>query len=326
MCSQRTRRRGFTLIELLVVIAIIAILIALLLPAVQQAREAARRTECKNKLKQLGLAVHNYAESHKVLPPGMFNTINGYGNAHEIPMGTVNRVTFFAMLLPYIDQAPMYQWWMSGPRVNGARVNPWRIPGLTTTIVPLMLCPSDPSAGHLVPSDGFCGNYLGCGGARDWGARYSVLDSAGQKPGGAFYPLSSTALRDFVDGTSNSVIFGEIITVDAGTAVPACTAPDGDLRGLMWNGVHMTSLVTTLYPPNTSVPDVVGYNSCLAIPEAPVTANISGNMNLSVRSFHAGGAQVTLGDGSVRFVSSNIDTATFRSLGTIAGGEVIGEF
>ncbi|HWL07525.1 MAG TPA: DUF1559 domain-containing protein [Planctomicrobium sp.] len=326
-------RHGFTLIELLVVIAIIAILVALLLPAVQQAREAARRAQCKNNLKQLGLAMHNYHDTHRVFPPGMFNVINGYGSPYEAAAGTTNRATFFAMILPYIDQGPLYNRWTSSvTQVNGGTVYPWTTdPGLTQVVVRTMLCPSDPSAGHKDHgSNGFCGNYTGCTGAQAWGNQYTTLDAAGDPPQGIFHCRSNSALRDVTDGASNTILMGEILTVSGGTQPPGGSCPNTngrDMRGLYWNGVHMTVLFSALYPPNTMIPDVAGYGVCAErLPQAPSRANQSSGMNLSARSMHTGGAHITLADGSVRFVSQNINTSTFNALGTRAMGELVGEF
>jgi len=330
--SHTSRNHGFTLIELLVVIAIIAILIALLLPAVQQAREAARRSQCKNNLKQVGLAMHNYHDTHSVFPPGMFNMINAYGPPYEADAGTTNRVTFFAMILPYIEQAPLYNRWTNtfASRSPGATFYPWSVdPALTQVVVSAMLCPSDPSTGHLEHgNNGFCGNYVGCTGSLPWGDRYSTNDSSGTSPKGLFHCRSKTAMRDITDGASNTILMGEILTVKGGTlpADGSCTNIK-DMRGLYWNGVHMTVLFSAYYSPNPpNVPDTAGYPACAETPQAPSNANQSTGMNLSARSMHTGGAHITLADGSVRFVSNNTNRATFNALGTRASGEIVGEF
>lgn len=128
-----TRKRGFTLIELLVVIAIIAILIALLLPAVQQAREAARRSTCKNNLKQIGIALHNYHDTHSVLPPGVLMFDDGSGDP-DPDLGNWGWNTF---LLPYIDQAPLY----NQLTPNGANFPTSAAGSLIQTVVPILVCP-----------------------------------------------------------------------------------------------------------------------------------------------------------------------------------------
>ncbi|WP_437185337.1 DUF1559 domain-containing protein [Planctomicrobium sp. SH668] len=318
-------KQGFTLIELLVVIAIIAVLIALLLPAVQQAREAARRSQCKNNLKQFGLAMHNYHDSHNTFPPGMFNVINGYGEPYESQAGTTNRVSFFAMVLPYIDQAPLYNRWASIQQVGGGIVYPWNIPDVTSVKVPMAFCPSDPSAGFSHPNDGILGNYLGCSGSKPWGSMYSVTDIDQGAPNGIFHIRSKTGMNSITDGSSNTIMMGEILTVANGTMGQGCSS-NADLRGLYWNAVHMTALFSTFYPPNTQAADIVGYAVCSEIPRAPVSVNAAEGMNLSARSNHIGGAHFTMADGSVRFISENTDTATFRALGSKSLGEVTGEF
>jgi len=187
-------RRGFTLIELLVVIAIIAILIALLLPAVQQAREAARRSTCKNNMKQIGLALHNYHDTHRTFPPS-------YVDNH--PGGAVfqnNDLAWSMFLLPFLDQAPLYNN-ISG---SGAMDLDWTtIPAMTTgatayakVVLPAFICPSDPTEG--------VNTKIGSYGKSNYKAVRSVLT----------YPTSARRMRDFTDGTSNTFIVGESDTKD----------------------------------------------------------------------------------------------------------------
>lgn len=316
-------RRAFTLVELLVVIAIIGVMVGLLLPAVQSAREAARRSSCGNNMRQLGIGMHNYHDTHRVLPPGQFNGVNDYRGEESARLRSVDRLCFFQMILPFIEQAPLYDRWMS------ASVAPWPYgndPGLTQLVVNTMLCPSDPSTGHNeLGQDGFVGNYTVCFGPRAWGTQYSLVDSDGSTPRGLFYVRSKTGLRDASDGTSNTLMMGEILTVKGGARVPACSQ-QLDLRGSYWNALHMSVLFSALYPPNTSVPDVLGWGACASLPKAPVTADMSGGMNVSARSMHPGGVHVVLADASVRFISDSINMVTFQALSTRNGGEVLGEF
>ncbi|MDB5337451.1 MAG: hypothetical protein JWN70_3070 [Planctomycetaceae bacterium] len=312
------RKRGFTLIELLVVIAIIAVLIALLLPAVQQAREAARRSQCKNNFKQIGLGLHNYHDNFRVFQPGLYNTINNWTTP---PAGGLDRLGWMPALLPYIDQANLYNQWQKefATGVSGLAFS------LRTTVIPVMTCPSDPNAGKMSGfGNGFVGNILLSGGARAWGAQNTATDSAGGTPTGLFYTNSSVGIRDITDGTSNTIMSSEIALIPDGGATPAGCSANIDTRGLMWNHVHMSSLIITLRPPNSPVADVVGYG-CQNAPETPCTCGLSNGV-ITPRSRHVGGVHVGLADGSTRFVSSNVDTTVFQNLGTKAGGEVIGDF
>lgn len=303
-------RRAFTLIELLVVIAIIAVLIALLLPAVQQAREAARRSQCKNNLKQVGLALHNYHDNFRVFPPGQFNSFGIDG-----PGGT-NRICWAQQLLPYVDQAPLYNQYM----VNvAAGTIGFLHPGRDVKI-PVFMCPTDPLSGKNVTTpvatqQGFHGNYVLCAHNQEYPANGAGSGNTGLT--GMFYPLSQTSMRDVLDGTSNTLMGSEILlTSDSATL--------HDLRGRYWNTWEGNNLFSTLQPPNTTVGDK---SSLYCIPATfTPCATYSSTTVQYVRSLHVGGAHGLLADGSVRFVSSNISTVIWGGLGTRAGGEVLGEF
>jgi prepilin-type N-terminal cleavage/methylation domain-containing protein len=274
------RGRGFTLIELLVVIAIIAVLVALLLPAVQQAREAARRTECRNKLRQYGLALHNYHGAHSIFPIG--NVFNRYW-------------TFQSMLLPFLDQDPIYDLcnynypgtcFQSNVAGGPARTAPGRS-------VPLYGCPSDPNYGGVYndPFTGLiaCGSYLG------------VMGTTNTNRTGILYSNSRTAIRDVIDGASNTLGMGERgIPNDLYWGFHICGF--GDVTGL-GDG---DNVLTTKFGFAPGLPD--------------------GNHNLHFWSYHAGGGHFQLLDGSVRFISYSINFATFQALSTKSGREVIGEY
>ena len=219
------QRRGFTLIELLVVIAIIAVLIALLLPAVQQAREAARRSQCKNNFKQIGVALHNYHDTFRVYQPGLYNNINQWST-----LAASERIGWLSALLPYIDQAPLYNQWQTA---FAAGTNGLAFAG-RFTVLPVLMCPSDPNAGKMSGwTNGFAGNLLLSGGARAWGVQNTATDSAGGTPTGLFYTNSSVAIRDVTDGTSNTIMSSEINLVPDGGATLAGCADGNDPRGLM---------------------------------------------------------------------------------------------
>ncbi len=318
MNYHQKRRDGFTLIELLVVIAIIAILIALLLPAVQQAREAARRSTCKNNLKQLGLALHNYHDTHRVFP---FATVCGVNIA--APTGQNHaRQSWFHMVLPYVDQAPLYDLLRDG--FQSGTVSDFASHPQRSVKVPVFMCPSDPNSGKLgSQKNTFYSNYLLCSGSTTQGA-----DMTFPKLNGMFFNISKIRMSDITDGASNTIAAGEINLVDdttgAGPVADCLTV--GDLRGRVWGTKYVGGgTFTTLQGPNSAVPDTVIYG--YSRDYAPISTSCSSGDNaVYTRSRHVGGSHILLGDGAIRFISNNIDTSTFRNLGTRAGGEVLGEF
>lgn len=322
--------RGFTLIELLVVIAIIAILIALLLPAVQQAREAARRTQCKSQLKQIGLAIHNYESSMTCFPPGQIRL--GFSVAPR-----VRGWSMFVQLLPYFDQAALYHRWdFADPMANEANGN-------TATILPVLVCPSATLGQNP---------YI-----KSSGARYA-LTSYGGNGGTQSHPPASISgdgmfagtgptittpttvqhglirIRDVTDGTSNTLLLGERNHTDlnydsfftGGYATNPMTgwgywAPAGGQLGI-------TDLTMSSYAQ-------INYRLPFNFPNRPGSIGSAASFDASIESIsrlcsygsqHTGGAQFALVDGSVRFVSENVDLNVLRSLSTRAKGEVVSEF
>jgi len=310
--APRRRQAGFTLIELLVVIAIIAVLIALLLPAVQQAREAARRSQCKNNLKQIGLALHNYHDTHNVFPYGwMHGNIDSsgppYGTYHE-------RETWFHQLLPYIDQGPMYNQYSADPSefvhfISAAYKN---------AVVPVTLCPSDPGTPGTAQSTVLrpMGNYVVCAGNE------TTLDNVGNL-NGMFSMNSRTNLRDVTDGTSNTIMAAEVV----GRAQEA-TGTYWGCPGCYWLGGAWGEFgFTTREPPNTSIADRSYLCRTENDPQAPCTSVGGTDPHTNyARSKHVGGVHCLLADGAVRFVSDNINRVTFQNLGSMSDGQVIGEF
>ncbi|HBL44605.1 DUF1559 domain-containing protein [Gimesia sp.] len=307
-------KRGFTLIELLVVIAIIAILIALLLPAVQQAREAARRSSCRNNMKQFGIALHNYHDAHSVFPYG-YREVGGTGAA-EI----TRRDTFFHNLLPQLEQATLYNaYWThhkdhqaSGGYMGTNNTYTHQTPlSIASTPVATAMCPSNP--GGPVINRGFVGNYV-------------VSTGTGQIKGsnllGMFWHCSSTRMRDVVDGTSNTMLMGEVIA-RSGAVASAFGEP-----GSYWNGgAHGEFGFTTRERPNTTVPDQIYACKTEDNLQAPCEPQGSSQPAYNyARSYHTGGVMVLMGDGAVRFVSDSIHMPTWQALSTREGGEVIGEF
>ncbi|QDT53698.1 Type II secretion system protein G precursor [Caulifigura coniformis] len=323
-CDGRRRRRsGFTLIELLVVIAIIAILIALLLPAVQQAREAARRTQCKNNLKQIGLALHNYHDTFTLFPYG-FNGVEGQYVVH-------GRDTWHQQIWPYIEQGPLYNMYQADTS-NWLMYTPDAIAGQT---IPGFSCPSDPNApstrgGGSSRSKGFQGSYAGNAGV---GATFTVdanniitvtnSTTVGADYTGVFGNKSNVKIGGITDGTSNTLLASEGIIRNG-------TGAFGELGGYWGGGPHGAYGFSTAAVPNTSLAD--NPYSCMATTQpgapknAPCTAVSSGNRFNYARSYHTGGVHAAMSDGSVRFVSENIDVQTWMKLGIRKDGQTIGEF
>ena len=319
--------RGFTLIELLVVIAIIAILIALLLPAVQAAREAARRTQCKNNLKQLGLALHNYHDVHNVFPPG-----GTYRAATVQPAGW----SVQARLLPFIEQANL-QSLIDFSRSYDAQ------PAVTQIRVSTFMCPSE--VNDKAYPDGALThwpiNY-----AANYGEWFVWNPTSGQFGTGAFGPNARTSMRDFTDGTSNTLAMAEVkafqyylrdVGAVANPPVPNDPAAISGLGGTLKTSGHAEwvdsranqTCFTTTFTPNTKVPhndggtvrDVDWVNSREGISATAPTYGV-----FTARSFLTGIVQGLLMDGSVRGFSDNIDRGLWRGVGTRSGGEVPGEF
>jgi prepilin-type N-terminal cleavage/methylation domain-containing protein len=349
-----SRKSGFTLIELLVVIAIIAILIALLLPAVQQAREAARRTQCRNNLKQLGLALHNYHDNSLVFPPGYIGN-NTAGNF----MGSAWSI----MLLPQIDQAPLYN--LLGTNFSSGM--PYAVAGGATSgtaaagiQAPLAAfrCPSDvgsalttvttssPAVTNAVVGRS---NYPGVAGFFLNGTTVTGLDYANSVAVGTGIATSSfrgifgqnsrVGMRDMTDGTSNSIVVGEragTASEGAGIVGPAtwvaAAQPSGSGSTTGWSGAANVLGDTMLrvnfnigsqapvFPGSTSQTTTSAAGTVNALTVGPRGAN-SG-----FSSMHTGGAHFLLGDGTVRFISENIDVSIYRNLSQVNDGNVVGEF
>ncbi len=314
-------RAGFTLIELLVVIAIVALLIALLLPAVQQAREAARRSSCKNNVKQVGLALLNYHDIHRVFPPGTFA-----GTHHaNMPQGSVvdgwRSDSWLPHVLPFIEQQNLYD--VIAADTNGFTTKrSWQWDGRQTSI-PSLICPSDPggSKPYMKQDLTWAGNYVVCAGDDHF---RSGPNGNGTSLDGMFYSLSSTRLAAVTDGTSNTAMVSEVV-------VSEDTPDEWDFRGSYFYSNQGTCLFSTLLPPNDQTGDRHYYcrRSTLApclYDYAEPTAFALADPVVTPRSAHTGGVHVGLADGSVRFLSDNVNPITFRRLGHKSDGEVLAGF
>lgn len=312
-------RRGFTLIELLVVIAIIAILIALLLPAVQQAREAARRSQCKNNLKQLGLAVHNYHETHRCFPLGYCGDPPNTCTAihHDQPAWG-----WMVYILPYMDQAPLYQQLGAGSlnkavcdqSTIGSPQDTMGSPDLQDTVINAYICPSatDPNVSNTNRGHHGKSNYSGVAGV-DWTGVTDASDTP-LPPGlkGTFGDgrVIVVRLRDYTDGASNTAIVGEKFS-NRDTSGNAIQSQHPAYYGGIWAGIT----------PDTRAAMTVGQ---LGLTGTSYAVN-GGSIN-AFASQHVGGAQFLFGDGRVRFISENTDQDTLSAVGVMNDGVVTGEY
>jgi prepilin-type N-terminal cleavage/methylation domain-containing protein/prepilin-type processing-associated H-X9-DG protein len=330
------RRSGFTLIELLVVIAIIAVLIALLLPAVQAAREAARRIQCVNNMKQLGLAIHNYVSSNNTLPPGRIWSPNtGAGSFPTIFSGAPN-TPWFVLMLPQFEQQALSsafnftlgsEGWPANP-VGGMIANST----VAATRLAAFQCPSDQSLQFQIPTSyaggqlsSFVftkGNYAVAWGNTNWGQNFASSQSSLYLQS-AFGHNGQIGFNSITDGTSNTVFMGEVLQ-----------GALNDVRGLVWDPIAGGSSFMTRLTPNGTIDflalttggDQIEPSFCTNDPlhGLPCVGQAGDNTAFSgSRSRHAGGINTLLGDGSVRFIKNTINPVTWIALNTIAAGEVI---
>jgi prepilin-type N-terminal cleavage/methylation domain-containing protein len=313
------KRKAFTLIELLVVIAIIAILIALLLPAVQQAREAARRTQCKNNLKQIGLALHNYHDTFNTFPPA--NIVRTYGAS--VPPLRGDGWTWHARILPYIEQSSLFQQVspVMGTDAGGQTSAEQTLAGRTTRLT-VFQCPSHPEGSISNASKGGyqLSTYNGvCGTTTFNDDQLDEITDVGYSGNGMFHMNSKIRIADVTDGTTNTLLVAEVQDELKGT--PNSNRMPGSDRRYCFSADS----------DNNSPTDISDYLVGMETDD-PINANTrdsSGFFNNDgeyAGSYHTGGAQFVLGDGSVRFISENISMTIYRGLATRGGGEVNGEF
>jgi prepilin-type processing-associated H-X9-DG protein len=312
-----------------VVIAIIAILIGLLLPAVQKVREAAARMKCSNNLKQLALALHNYHDTYQQFPRGYYDT-------GSPPAPTRQRENWYQYVLPYLEQQNLYNAYMADTSGfnAGDTLNQW-IHQMTgsqvTAVVTTLACPSDGSApgrGGNGGTTAFQASYAVCAGGVTWAngaagaAPTSIVGAA--DPGGMFYWNSRTRMTDVVDGTSNTLMASEGIIRGNGTGAW------GELGGVWGGAPHGSFGFSTYWQPNPAVADRVYSCKATSYPGAPNGApcengnsgGLPGRWNFA-RSYHTGGVNAAMADGSLRFVQSSIDLTAYRAMGTRADGVVV---
>lgn len=336
--------KGFTLIELLVVIAIIAILIALLLPAVQQAREAARRSQCKNNLKQIGLAFQNYHDMAKRFPFGYY----------AVPSGPINAASWGLMLLPYLDQAPLYKRFdfrappMNPPQTGHSAAVLTANVAIISTPLPVFNCPSTvssaPTYNVAVPAGAFAGfpamawtaansDYSAASGVRSVFANQAYASfpgGAGSNREGALSAFSTTSTADLRDGTSNTIMVGErtggAVIYNYG-GVPANLSPlpaaqqaiiratNGGGWGDVLNAEHWLDGALATGVTGSSIGS-----------GGPCAINCTNARGKGFFSFHSGGAHFVMADGAIRFISQNVGQFTFAGLITRRKGENISDY
>jgi prepilin-type N-terminal cleavage/methylation domain-containing protein/prepilin-type processing-associated H-X9-DG protein len=337
-----SRRRGFTLIELLVVIAIIAVLIALLLPAVQSAREAARRMRCSNNLKQMGLGLHNYETVAGTFPPS--DVLQGNFGTNKVLWR--NGFSVHTRILPLMEQGVMFNalnFFFDHRSVQNSTV--------VGSAVDFFTCPSDPNMAGLTPfpsgTNARVTSYGVNGG--DW---FAWIGFNQPNPRGAFGPNMSRRLAEFVDGTSQTLVASDVkalqpfcnlggqfanITdpvnipspiVDPFTIAPEylsapCSAVPPSTGHTAWvDGNTQETGFTTAWPPNKQIMNPTN-RADMDIQTKLITQGGPTFAAITARSYHPGGVNVLFADGGVRFIKTSVNPLTWRALGTVAGAEVI---
>jgi prepilin-type N-terminal cleavage/methylation domain-containing protein/prepilin-type processing-associated H-X9-DG protein len=342
------KRRGFTLIELLVVIAIIAILIALLVPAVQKVREAAARTQCQNNLKQFAVAAHNYESNFKMLPPRRHTAVIVAGTT------STSQATPQAMLLPYFEQGNLYNQFNLNYDVNSDAPIHSSIPTMTNANaaarvgeVPIFLCPSDSS-----PSKTFNAGRnqymcsLGGSASQLGGTNLDGIFAMSNPPNGTV--MRGVAIAKIPDGSSNTAMFAEVMrgtyptgsgttfdnttsivasgnysgtALTDGRAVPECNAGPGPNR-VHYVGQQYYRALPQVYAYTHTLP--INWNKRVPVAQKYICGDASFNsIHQAAASYHTGGANVAMADGSVRFVAESIDFVVWQGVGSRNNGETV---
>lgn len=333
------RLRAFTLVELLVVIGIVAILLALLLPAVQQARESARRTQCRNNLKQIVLALHNYEQSNRRFPPGSVFSAEASWSVH-------------GRLLPFLDQGNSY----AQIHLDQLWCDPINLmTGVQKQFIPTYSCPSDPNAGTLFLADADEGPVMPTNYGYNFGSWFVFDPRSGSGSDGCFFPNSSVGVNSISDGMSNTLACAEVKSYQPffyNTLNPGPTPPARPDELAQWaaaavfhlgadlqensghnewceGAVHETGF-TTVFAPNTRVNY---HHSDSRMYDVDYNSRYEGSSltqptyaAITSRSYHSGCVHAALMDGSVRSISNTIALDVWRALGTIQGSEVMNQF
>jgi prepilin-type N-terminal cleavage/methylation domain-containing protein/prepilin-type processing-associated H-X9-DG protein len=328
------RHRGFTLVELLVVIAIIGLLLALLLPAIQAAREAARRSQCANNLKQFGLALENHECAKKCFPAGLVSNLAGteiYASAH-------------AALLPYFEEGGLSSLWDQKKQFSQ------QPPAALATVLPIFVCPSNDKQNPAVLSA--LGNFgmpttygvtdyvLSKGSTDTWCVTVRELPKDRR---GCFYVNAATRVSEIEDGTSKTIAVGEGVGgpnwplcegVNCQTALPA---GEGTIPAQAWSigaagsvtfesiGIYYTGIWASTLEPANKRPVTASHLDVLALTDCRSSEEGGTHTTPNFRSDHPGGVQFLFADGSARLIADSIDTASYRALSTIAGGDTASE-
>ncbi|MEW4565023.1 DUF1559 domain-containing protein [Bremerella sp. JC770] len=332
------RNRGFTLVELLVVIAIIGVLVGLLLPAVQQAREAARRMSCQNNLKQIGLGLHNYHDTYQSLPPLLITQEGEFGDKSLFggswPGAGLGHWSWSVAIFPFLEQDNAYNRLSPGTVKLSDALDDAELLGIMQSKYSAFLCPSDfsPDLNYRRPIDGrtsgaqavAVSNYVASNSStyESW-FRGSPSGDFGQAADGLLVGSEGTKFRDVTDGLSNSVAVLERVYYSSPISGLTTECGAGNLFGAL---VQNSNLMNFLMPPGE-----VGYGA-----DNGINSWVSSNCSTGTSSNHPDGVECLLADGSVRFISENIHQAsiadappaggTWQKLISINDGQVIGEY
>jgi prepilin-type N-terminal cleavage/methylation domain-containing protein len=319
-CSRRLAQTGFTLVELLAVIAIIGVLVGLLLPAVQSAREAARRSACANNLKQLALGVLKHESAKGAFPVGVWQ---GTGPTWYTWPGTLarRRTPFCILLYPFIEMTAAADLYYPGIVSNGWPSDANSIAARTTPC-PQWQCPSDRQAVFPNTFYGDLGKSIKGNYGLNWGRGTFGQNSATAITRSPFRHAYGAKLKDITDGTSKTLMMMEMLK-------PETTSQD--YRAWIWNDEPSAYMLMTRVQPNSSVRDQTNDGLCVDEPgRLPCVAGsgdtADNNASVASRSMHPNGVQVSLCDGSIRFVTNVTTLATWQSLSGIADGEQFGDY